>query len=275
MSDELAIPEVEDEFEGLGLDDFDAASDGSIPRFNISGDSNAFIDSLSGEEYNPLRAILLGFKKQRVLWPPTMGEVAEDPWCKSVNPAEGGTPGEKFPWEASGFSLEAHSEGDLVPCDSCLLSKWGSHPDDDKDTPWCTEQFVFPSMVELSDGNIVPAILTFQRSSLAPARRYVQSFARGKKRSPMFTVWTEITLEQNKRGSVKYSVPSFKKDELTAKEEWRDYADTLRQIEAVITTRRTDSALELPSSEEVTAAISKSSKPVMEIEIDDIPFDEG
>ena len=269
MSEEIAIPEGDEELYLAGLDDFDEAEDGTIPRMNILGDGAVFVDSLSGEEHNPLDVILLGMKKQRVLWPATMSDEPGPPLCKSVNPKAGARPGEEFPWEESGFTFDPESE-DLLPCTECRLKDWGSHPIND--SPWCTEQYVFPAMVE-DAGELVPVILTFQRATLTAARKYVQSFARTK--TPLFTTWTTITLEQNKRGSVEYATAKLKKADSTEKDDWRGLAEKFRMIEEFLTRVRVDeSPVELESVNPAPSRAKIKPPPVSEIDDNDIPFED-
>ena len=268
MSEDIVIPEDDKELFLAGLDDFDETEDGTIPRMNVVGDGAVFVDSLSGAEHNPLDVILLGMKKQRVLWPATMRDEPGPPFCKAVDPKLGGKPGEEFPWNESGFTFDPESD-DLLPCDSCRLKDWGSHPIND--SPWCTEQYVFPAMIQ-EEGQLVPVILTFQRATLTAARKYVQSFARTK--TPLFTAWTTISLEQNKRGSVEYATAKFKKSDSTDKDDWRGLAESFRSIESFLTRVRDDDPAELETAVNPAPSRAKPKPPpVSEIDDNDIPFD--
>jgi hypothetical protein len=221
-STELAVPTAAP----VGLEDFDVAEEGVIPRLSISHTDCEFTDNLSGESFDTLDVVILGLVKQRILWDLEVPEDPTGPLCKSLNFTEGLPDMEHFPLEASGFTtLESP-----LPCSSCKLKEWGSHPT--RDTPWCGEQHLL--IVLMGDAE-VPALLTVQRSALKNSRTYLSSFARS--RSPLFTVRTTIELDARRRGSVNYAVPKFKKGDPTDEAKWAEYADTYAQVRSFVSTR--------------------------------------
>ena len=273
-STELAVPAGT---AVAGLEDYDPGEDTtSLPRLNIVHADAVFVDSLSGAEYSSLNVILLGLVKQRVLWPAEMGEEGSQPLCKSYNHSQG-IPGEGFPAEASGFDLLVVGD-DPLNCDSCKLKDWGAHPT--RDTPWCSEQLIMPLLMDPEeDGNWVPAVATFQRSSAKPARQYMSSFVRSKQ--SLFTTETTLSLSAQKRGTVKYSVAKFVKGEPTPEDAWEEYLSNYLSIaEFLRTPRKPDSeetAVTAPSAKAATAdvidATSTEAPAVPSDEAgDDLPF---
>lgn len=214
-----------------GLEDFDT-TDMVMPRLGIKHEDAVFVDNLTGEEHPKLKVVMLGLIKQRILWDTDVNE-GDKPLCKSYNFREGMPNPATFPLAASEFA-ELPTNGNGLPCDACKLKEWGSHPQ--RDTPWCSEQHTFPLLMQAGDeGNFAaPAILTVQRSAIKASKSYLTSFARSK--TPLFTVVTELSLDPQKKGSVKYAVPRFVKVGATDSEEWEDFAEHYRNIRGFITT---------------------------------------
>ncbi len=215
-----------------GLEDVEA-TDLALPRLSIDHDDGQFVDSLSGERHDQITGVILGLVKQRVLWPPEMGEENAPPLCRSYD-FHHGRPGEKFPWQASGFDSDEFDGQDatdtVLPCAACRLKEWGSHPQ--RDTPWCAEQHVYPIVMESG-----PALLTVQRSGMKSSRAYLSSFARTK--TPLYTALTTLKLSGNRRGKVNYYVPTFAKTGPSNQDDWPEYASTYRSIRDFLQTPRT------------------------------------
>lgn len=264
----IAVPNT---FDGLdsGLDDF-GTEDMVLPRITIDHDEIHYVDNLTNETFPKLNVVMLGLVKARVLWAEEMKD-GEGPLCKS-NDHKNGHPTDKFPWAASGFpkdrALAAIEEGKVegLPCASCKLQEWGSHPS--RDVPWCNEQFVLPVMMATGEGDDVsynaPAILTFQRSGIKASKAYISAFARSKQ--PLFTTVTELGLSAQKKGSRTYGTPTFRKLEGTDQENWVEYSTTFRQIRDYLQTppaARTE--------EEESAPVSNDA-PAAAIPEDDLPF---
>lgn len=212
----------------LGLEDFDA-SDATIPRINLDHKQGAFRNNLTNETTDSLDLVVLGLVKQRVLWAVDVDE-ADGPLCKSLDHEHGRPYIKEFPWQATTFdAATVDADNPTLDCSLCPLKEWGSHPT--RETPWCSEQFVF--IVVTASG---PALITFQRSAVKAVRAYLSSFAQSG--TPPFTVRTKIELQHQKRGSVEFSVPVFTKGEATAEDEWPEYAQEYLRIRAFIQTSR-------------------------------------
>lgn len=233
-----------------GLEDMDdflvgqedlSPDDIRVPRLRIVGADAVFKDSLTGVEYEEVRAVILGVTKQRIMW---ADEVEDDdkPLCKSPDNEHGfplvdaNTPANKrFPWVSSGFDPSVHNvysadpamNGHVVlPCVSCQFKEWKING---WDKPPCSEQFSYAMIYGGPDEDpYMPAILTLQRSGMGPAKTYNSFFVA--QRKPFFSYETRLTLDQKKRGSVKYCTPVMQRLEPTDAGKWRGYADNARAI---------------------------------------------
>jgi hypothetical protein len=223
-----------------GLEDF-TQDDAVTPRLSIQHKEGTFKDSLSGQEFEKLTCIMLGLVKQRILWYHQVDDNSKNeyPMCRSLN-HEYGFPNldeevpksKQFPWERSGFNPANFTPDDegliRLPCESCKLKDWGSHPDGNK--PYCAEQFTTPVLYDPNgDGSTwVPAILSFQKTSLKPLKAYFTGFQRAK--NAAFMAYTEITLDLTKRGTNVYSIPQFRKLGDTDEQLWRGFSAQYRQL---------------------------------------------
>ena len=226
-----------DDFGDVGLEDI-GAGDVVIPRLSIIHADGVFQDNLSKAQFPKLQVILLGLVKQRIMWDKEVDE-GDKPMCKSpdfehgfpqVNPEVKAD--KRFPWAKSNFN-----EGDFpaggptslaghvtLPCNSCIFKEWDKG---DWKQPPCTEQHTYPLLY--ADGEEwKPAILTLQRTGIKPSRQYISAFAQS--RTPTFTAITELSLTLQSRGSVKYSVPVFKKLDTSDRNFWSEYANQYRGI---------------------------------------------
>jgi hypothetical protein len=226
-----------------GLEDF-GMGDTVIPRLKINHREGRFVDSLSNEEFDKVRVVMLGLVRQRILWHPSLDDDDAAPMCKSTNFQIGfpdlnfeEQPKNKlFPWAESGFNPDDFQPGPdglrRLPCAGCQLKEWGSHPDGKK--PYCSEQFTIPLMYAPNeDENFIPAIISFQKTSLKPLKTYLSSFKRGK--TAAFTAFTEMGLDLTKRGANPYSVPNFKNVGQTDSDDWAEYATSYRQLRDFLT----------------------------------------
>lgn len=215
----------------VGLEDMEGDS-GATPRIAIDHKSAEYRDNLSGISVPEFDGIVLGLVKQRVLWPPEMGEEDSQPLCKSIDFITG-RPGKDFPLEASGLTLT----GDTANCADCKLSEWDTHPT--RKGPWCQEQYVLAVLADLEgDGALAPALLTFQRSGLKAAKQYLGGFAR--KRQPAFSVVTRFALTPQKRGTVSYATPVITRQDDTDKALWESYGENYMAIRSFLQTVRSD-----------------------------------
>jgi hypothetical protein len=217
-----------------GLEDLDS-SDLVVPRLNFDHKNGTIVDSLTKEAYDSLDVVVLGLVKQRILWEPEVRDDAK-PLCRSYEHKFGHPDVKNFPWEASGFPEPTGGGEVTLDCESCALKEWGSHPT--RDTTWCAEQYVLGVLVlpDEEAENGAPALLTMQRSGLKPVRTYLSGFSRMNTAS--YIARTRITLDLNKRGSVDYVVPQFRKTTGTPAEMWAEYAEQYRTIRAYLTTPR-------------------------------------
>ena len=269
MSDTSVTPAEESEkdvvpagqYDGTmtGLEDF-GTEDMVMPRLGIEHTEGKLVDNLTGEKFDKLQVVMLGLIKQRILWDTEVNE-GDHPLCKSFNHTEG-LPSDKFPWDASGFDKD--KAGDALPCASCNLKEWGSHPQ--RETPWCSEQHTFPVLMNIGSDDepnfAAPAIFTVQRSGIKPSKTYLTSFSRSK--TPLFTVVTEISLNMQKRGSVTYSVPRFAKVADTEQAEWDEFAQHYLQIRDFVTTP--------PAKEDENGAPVQTDNSHGDDDDDDVPF---
>jgi hypothetical protein len=228
----MSLPAIPDDL-NVGLEDYDPATDVVTPRLSINHEQSVFVNSLTGEWYPNLEVVILGVVKQRVMWPATLTEEKSDPLCKSYNFQEG-YPGEKFPWRESGFNPADYPEGKALPCQSCPLREWGSHPT--QNNPWCSETHTYMLELPLGNGNYAPALFSVQRTGIKPSRTYMSAFAQAK--TPMFITTTKLSLQENKRGTNKYCVPVFQRGTPTDEANWRPWAQASRQIRLFVQTPR-------------------------------------
>ena len=273
-----------------GMEDFDPNADMTTPRLSMVGESTAdkntaaFVDSLSGEEYpNSIDCVILGMVRQRTLWPYPSGDEPR-PICRATEvPLElgksgGGLPTEDFPWEASGLKAADYEPGDLLPCYDCALKEWGTSPNPERpDTPWCTEQFVVPIAMDVGDDPENPTwaawLMTFQRTSLGPARKYIGSFYQ--KRRPTSSAITRISLAQETYMRNVYPVPRFKNvGKVGTLEQVRELNELYKAIRERITINRGADTVEPPEKVEAKRGAAASTAPPIDDD-DDIPFEEN
>ena len=260
----------------IGLEDFDPAVDAIMPTLRIDHKKGVFVDALSGAEFENLNVVILGLIKQRVLWEAEVDDGNKTPLCRSYNFHEGHPDQKDFPWKESGFDKAAvEAAGPLVlPCESCALKDWGSHPN--RDTPWCSEQHTFAVLQPLGDG-LAPSLLTLQRSAIKPSRTYLTNFFRAK--TPLYTVFTKIILDHRKRGQVDFAVPKLTQGEPTATEDWGMFAEQYLAIKEQVQTPRTfgdDAEEEEASGDPAAAPAPSAGVPVgatpPSADEDDLPF---
>lgn len=230
-----------DQYSGLesGLGDI-APEDLRMPRIGIDKDTGEFVDSMTNAQYPRIDAILLGCIKQRVLWQPNMPENPVGPMCKSPDfetgyPTMQGSPEELFPWAASGWSadqLPKDTEGRVMAsCATCRLKEWGSHPDGKK--TWCSEQWAVP-IIFGAEGETpsITALMTFQRSSLAPIRTYFGGLFQQQR--PAFSKVAVLRLQAKMRGRNKYYVPIIQGLSDTDQAEWPMYSTAYMTVRRYI-----------------------------------------
>jgi hypothetical protein len=228
-----------------GLEDFNA-SDMRMPRLSIDHEKGGFIDSLNPDNaMSEIQVIPLGLVKQRVMWPALMLDDGGDsnPMCKSVD-HNTGYPNitstdqrELFPWQASGWNPADFPRDDaqriLLPCNSCRLKEWKSHPDGKK--TWCSEQYAMPLLYAPVDPNVAlqqePTILamyTAQRSSINSAKAFFAGMVRQQK--PAFAFRARWTLKREQRGKNTYYVPLMTVIGSSNQDDWPAYAASYTEV---------------------------------------------
>jgi hypothetical protein len=224
-----------------GLEDFNS-EDLKLPRLSINHENGTFKDSLSNMEYEELVIIPLGLIKQRVLWPPQISDEKDAvPLCKSPDHKTGyptidrPNQAENFPWAATGWQpqmFQPNAEGRLIlPCESCRLKEWKSHPDGKK--TWCSEQHAIP-LLYAAPGNepSMTALFTAQRSSIAASKTFFAGVVR--RQLPAFAVTAKLTLQSQMRGKNKFCVPIFVDTGLTDQGQWSMYSEAYKSIREFI-----------------------------------------
>ncbi len=255
MSDPSTAVATTDDVAVDGLEDFDSKKDASMPIIKIDHDEAVFTDTLSGESIgSEIKVILLGLVKQRVLWEAEMTEGKTQPLCRSYDFNVGHPSGVKFPVKAAGIpgiTLDALEEGGVtIPCASCKLQEWGTHPK--RESPWCSAQYTFAMLTSVGEGLWAPALITFQRTSLKPSNQYLTYFQTH--REPLYTVLTTIKLDSRSRGTNDYAVPKFIRGEETDKEEWPNYSATFKGIRSFLQTPR-DQAVSIGGDDDSTPVV--------------------
>jgi hypothetical protein len=233
-----------------------------------------FINNQTGEEYSTFTGVPLGIVRGRVFFPAEVGEGASKPLCKSpdgktgypsVNPAL--PPDKRFPWAKSGFDedtapldIRGHKP---LPCDACAFSNWI-----DNKPPPCSEQWTIPMIYPRvqTDGstswdNLI--LVTFQKSSMTPAKKYVSWFKQNRK--PLFSAMVTIGLDQKKRGNVSYVEATFKREADTMREDYPMYADFYSQLAGYLHEPPAPTALNqlnsAPAQQQITAAPAVQAQP--------------
>lgn len=274
----LAIPE---EFNNIGLEDV-GATDVVIPRLQINHIDGTFKNNLTKDEFPVLNAIVLGLVKQRIMWPDKVDD-GDKPMCKSPDfehgfpnlDTEKTTAEKRFPAEKSNFNLvDFPAENGLnglvtLPCQSCIFSQWDKG---DWKQPPCSEQHTYPLLytmdpveaIQAGEASYMPALFTTQRTGIKPSRQFISSFAQSK--TPMFTVHTAITLDINRKGTVVYSVPVFKRGVQTDRSSWGEYGAQMRTIREFIRTpprnyEEDEDSVTVPSNNENTAPEGEPATP--------------
>lgn len=232
-----------------GLEDFDE-SDLRLPRLSINHDEGGYIDSLNPENVMPeIQVIPLGLVKQRIMWPALMvDDDNSNPMCKSVDHKIGypnttsTEPLELFPWDAAGwnpnqFPRDEHGRIQL-PCDSCRLKDWKSHPDGKK--TWCSEQHAIVLLyapvedgVTLQQEPSMLALFTAQRSSINASKAFFAGMFRQQK--PAFAFKARWTLRKEQRGKNTYFTPLMTIVGKTEEARWPEYSAPYVEVRQFIT----------------------------------------
>ena len=219
----VALPTADySEFAGIGTEGLDVGDFG-IARWKIDHNEGLFVNNQNEFAYAALDVILLNLVKQRVFFPKETDEEHSDPLCKSNNFSDG-YPGEGFPVEASGFTVDMVESGNPLPCASCAFKDWGPRKANGKATPPpCKELFTFTFLALNEEVENVPGIISLKGTSIGPAKKYISQFVQRK--WPMFVQGTRITLEPNLYMGRKYYVTKLVGLEKQNPDNFREYAD--------------------------------------------------
>lgn len=237
-------------YEVTGLEDLDA-SDLRLPRLSIDHENGGYIDSLNPDFVMPeIQVIPLGLVKQRVMWPALMTDDGGDsnPMCKSVDHATGypNTTStdrrELFPWDAAGWNPNDFPNDDagrvVLPCNSCRLKDWKSHPDGKK--TWCSEQHAIvllyapvDTTVHLQQEPSMLALFTAQRSSINASKGFFAGMVR--QNQPAFAFRARWTLRKEQRGKNTYYTPLMTIVGKTSQDMWPTYATPYTEVRQFIT----------------------------------------
>lgn len=234
------------EYGNVGMEDV-GAGDLVLPRLSIDHPKGLFVNNLSKETLSGLRCIIFGLVKQRIMWDSDVQE-GDKPQCKSPDHDHGfpqmreDLPFEKqFPWDRSNFNKADYPPENginnliTLPCESCVFNKWTKDVRTGKnEPPPCSEQHTYPLMYTTDNETWTTAVITFQRTGIKPSKSYLSLFSQAN--LPMFTSFTELSLQVLKRGTVDYSVPVFKRLEATPREQWRTYAESYLSIREFLRT---------------------------------------
>jgi hypothetical protein len=230
-----------------GLDDLTPA-DLVVPRLRIKHKDGVFEDSATGEQIPKLVCVILGLVRQRTLFHHNV-EDDDLPMCKSpdyqigypnLNPAKST---KAFPWELAQLNpadFPPQEDGTtMLPCENCNLKTWGTHPLGDK--PYCAEQhtlplYYAPSIEQLRAGEFAAALISLQKTSIPPSKRYLGTFKQ--KGVGAYTAITEISLNQQRRGQTDFCVPIFKRLGDTDPENWPEYSEHYAGIRAFLVSAR-------------------------------------
>lgn len=241
-----------------GLGDLTQA-DLSIPRLRIKHKLSVFEDGGSGVQIPSMVAVILGLVRQRVLF---HWDVEDDdaPMCKSHDFQTGfpnldpKKPKLTFPWVKAKFNPQdfpVNPDDGLValPCNSCALKDWGSHPTG-QEKPWCAEQFTLPiyyaqTLDQLRAGEYGSALISFQKTSLPNLKRYLSQFQQ--KGVGAYTQYTEIALEARTRGQTEYCVAKFRALGATDEDEFAGFSENYQAIRHFLTNARPQAREILPT----------------------------
>jgi len=226
-----------------GLEDF-GVEDLKLPRLSINHEMGGYVDSLAPElAYPVIEVIPLGLVKQRVLWPAIMDDsTKKKPMCRSVDNSAGypnttsKDPLEAFPWQATGWNPNDFAKNEAgrttLPCSTCRLATWGSHPDGKK--TWCSQQHAIV-LLYASEGNepSMLALFTAQRSSINISKSFFGSIHR--QELPAFAIRGRWGLTAQMRGKNKYYVPTMVATGRTDQGLWPMYQQNYLQVRGYVT----------------------------------------
>jgi hypothetical protein len=233
----IQSPGWDDDDDGLGELE---QGEGGISRITIDHKTNTFTDKATGEMISGedgLECVILGLVRQRLMWP-LKQDTGDVPQCKSPDSTHGFplTDPEKPASKRFDFAKAGFNESQamipnpqtgvvMVACDQCQMKEWGAQKGD---KPQCSEQFTLPILYRSGSGELVPAVISFQRSALRATKSYLGKYKA--MRSPSFVNFTRIKLSRQTQGTVEYSVPGFMQEGSTPADDHMEYSETFRNL---------------------------------------------
>ena len=164
--------------------------------------AGVFVNTQTEETFAEVECIILGLRRGRVRWDPTLKNM-EEPLCRSRDAVTGvGDPG-----------------GD---CAGCSYAAWN---EDEK--PGCALVYDFIGL----DGTGAPFLFSTSRTGIKPARNFIAAAQR--RRKPLYYTGCRLLLRKETKPAP-YYVPVFKREGETNFEAWPELEAVLRQLEATL-----------------------------------------
>ena len=164
--------------------------------------AGVFVNTQTEEIFAEIECILLGVRRGRVRWDPTLKNM-DEPLCRSRNAITGvGDPGGS--------------------CTACSYATWNG---DEK--PQCALVYDFIGLDETG----APFLFSVSRTGIKPARNFIAAAQR--RRKPLYYTGCTLTLRKVDRPATYYT-PVFKRAGDTNFETWAELEGVLQQIEAAL-----------------------------------------
>jgi len=164
--------------------------------------AGVFVNTQTEEVFAEVECILLGIRRGRVRWDPTLKNM-EEPLCRSRDGITGaGDPG-----------------GSCVKCPEAVWNE------DEK--PRCALVYDFVGL----DATGAPFLFSVSRTGIKPARNFIAAAQR--RRKPLYYTGCVITLRKVERPAT-YYVPVFKRAGEIPVEQWEEFEGILAQIEGAL-----------------------------------------
>lgn len=226
-----------------GIDDL---SMDEIPTPRISIDHNPkgfdegkYTDNQTGMFRDEFVGIVLGFVRQRIMWPANLEESVGMPMCKS-NDSTRGMPNVDtsagdgmFPWHESAFNpnevpVDPEYNRVILPCANCQFKDW-TGKGAKRTPPRCSEVFNLVVMFDAyGTGQMMPGFFSAKRSSIQPVKQYLAQFMQ--RNVPAYSQFAHFSLQHLTRGKNPYSVPVIKSVGPTDQRLWPDFSENYKTL---------------------------------------------
>lgn len=239
------LPVRPEDVEGLetGVDDL-GMDEIPTPRVFIDHRPDGFsegkyTDNQTGTFRDEFYAVVLGFVRQRIMWPKELDDSSVAmPMCKSNDSTKGlpnvdPTSESAFPWHEGSFdpnSLHVDPEYNrvLLPCENCSFKEW-SGKGSKRVPPRCSEVF---NLIILFDpygtGSLQPGFFSAKRSAIQPVKQYLAQYRQ--QGVPAYSQFAHFSLQHLKRAGNPYSVPVIKAVGPTSRDHWPDFSENYRTL---------------------------------------------